>query len=130
MDAEKLTDLLAGSSQELNEAKYIPWWEGDHEEAVYRYDIFEEKDVKTNKCAYDQNRKKPGGDVQAVSPAAGPAPLLGPAVNRGPEAQPDELRHRASAMGLAPREGQVQQSRPAPESSTLPSCSSFPQRPP
>lgn len=46
MDAEKLTDLLAGSSQELNEVKYIPWWEGDHEEAVYRYDIFEEKDVK------------------------------------------------------------------------------------
>lgn len=59
------------------------------------------KIVKTNKCAYDQTRKKPGGDVQAVSPAAGPAPLLGPAVNRGPEAQPDQLHHRASARGLA-----------------------------
>lgn len=77
--------------------------------------------MKTNKCAYDQNRKKPGGDVQAVSPAAGPAPLLGPAVNRGPEAQPDQLRYRASAKGLALREGQVEESRPAPESSTLPS---------
>lgn len=65
-----------------------------------------------------------------MSPAAGPAPLLGPAVNRGPEAQQDQLRHRASARGLALREGQVEQSRPAPESSTLPSCSPSPQRPP
>lgn len=68
--------------------------------------------------------------MQAVSPATGTAPLLGPAENRGPEAQPDRLRHRASAEGLTPREGQVEQSRSAPESSTLPSCSPSPQRPP
>lgn len=65
-----------------------------------------------------------------MSPAAGPAPLLGPAENRGPEAQSDRLPHRASAQGLAPREGQVELSLPAPESSTLPSCSPSPQRPP
>lgn len=37
---------------------------------------------------------------------------------------------RSSTKGLAPLEGQVEQSRPAPESSTLPSCSPSPQRPP
>lgn len=46
MDAKELLDLLVISSQRTNSAKYIPWWEGNHEEAIYCYDIFEEKEVK------------------------------------------------------------------------------------
>ena len=46
MDAKELLDLLVTSSQRTNSAKYIPWWEGNHEEEIYRYSVFEEKDVK------------------------------------------------------------------------------------
>ena len=46
MVAKELLDLLVISSQRTNSAKYIPWWEGNHEEAIYRYNIFEEKEVK------------------------------------------------------------------------------------
>lgn len=81
--------------------------------------------MKKNNYAHDQNRKKPGYDVRAVSPAAGPASLPVLAVNRDPEAQEDELRHGAPGDALR-SEGQTELSLPAPESSTLPTRSPSP----
>ncbi len=40
MNISELTDMLVQSSQQYSQAKCNPWWEGDHEEAIYRYDIF------------------------------------------------------------------------------------------
>ncbi len=42
MDIQKLTDLLVSSSENYNQAKFIPWWEDDFENAIYRYSILEE----------------------------------------------------------------------------------------
>lgn len=69
-------------------------------------------------CAHDQNRKKPGSGVQAVSPAAEPAPLLGPAGNQGPEAQPQELCYGApgDALHAKVRPGKATQIPRAPPS--------------
>lgn len=40
MDIGGLTDMLVESSQQYPQAKCNPWWEGNHEEAIYRYNIF------------------------------------------------------------------------------------------
>lgn len=40
MNMNELTDMLVKSSQQYNQAKFNPWWEGNHEEAIYRYNIF------------------------------------------------------------------------------------------
>lgn len=45
MNVKELTDLLVESSQRNNSAKFIPWWEGNHKEAIYYYDIFEDEEV-------------------------------------------------------------------------------------
>lgn len=45
MDIKELTDLLVISSQRTNQSKYIPWWEDDFENCIYRYDIFEDETV-------------------------------------------------------------------------------------
>ncbi len=45
MNISELTDMLVTSSQQYNQAKFNPWWEGDHKEAIYRYSIFSEKDL-------------------------------------------------------------------------------------
>lgn len=38
--------MLVESSQQYSQAKFNPWWEGNHEEAIYRYDIFSEETLK------------------------------------------------------------------------------------
>ena len=40
MNINELTDMLVTSSQQYNQAKYNPWWKGNHHEAIYRYSIF------------------------------------------------------------------------------------------
>lgn len=40
MSINEITDMLVKSSQQYNQAKFNPWWEGDHEEAIYRYSVF------------------------------------------------------------------------------------------
>ena len=39
MDIKELTELLVTSSESFNQTKFIPWWEGDHENAIYAYDM-------------------------------------------------------------------------------------------
>lgn len=46
MDIRELTDILVKSSQRTNQSKYIPWWEDDFENCIYRYDIFGEEEVR------------------------------------------------------------------------------------
>ncbi len=42
MDIKELTDLLTKSATRLNESQFIPWWEDDFENCIYRYCIFPE----------------------------------------------------------------------------------------
>ncbi len=43
MDREELTKLLVESAEDnSSQDKFIPWWEDDFEEAIYRYEILEE----------------------------------------------------------------------------------------
>lgn len=51
MDIKEFTDLLVTSSENFNQAKFIPWWEGDHENAIYAYDILPAETVQAgNVC--------------------------------------------------------------------------------
>jgi len=45
MDLKELTELLVTSSEQFNQTKFIPWWEGDHENFTYKYNILPEKTV-------------------------------------------------------------------------------------
>jgi len=45
MEIKELTELLATSSQSLNQSKFLPWWEDDFANCIYRYDIFKEEAV-------------------------------------------------------------------------------------
>lgn len=45
MDLKELTELLVTSSEQFNQTKFIPWWEGDHENFTYKYDILPEETV-------------------------------------------------------------------------------------
>lgn len=45
MEVKELMDLFVESNQRSNQEKYIPWWEGNHEDAIYRYSIFEKEVV-------------------------------------------------------------------------------------
>lgn len=45
MNISELTDMLVTSSQQYNQAKFNPWWEGDHKEAIYRYSVFSGKNL-------------------------------------------------------------------------------------
>ena len=45
MDIKELTDLLVKSGETVH-CKYIPWWEDDFENCIYRYDIFKEGEIK------------------------------------------------------------------------------------
>ncbi len=42
MDVKELSELLTRSATRINQSKYIPWWEDDFENCIYRYDIFPE----------------------------------------------------------------------------------------
>lgn len=44
MDIKELTDLLVKSSESVRH-KYIPWWEDDFANCIYRFDIFKEEEV-------------------------------------------------------------------------------------
>ena len=54
MNIKELTDLLVTSSQRYSQAKFIPWWEGNHEEAIYCYDIFPEETVRDARACIDR----------------------------------------------------------------------------
>ncbi len=43
MDRKELTDLLVTSSECCNQSRFIPWWEVDHENCIYRYNMLEDK---------------------------------------------------------------------------------------
>ena len=45
MDIKELTDLLVNSCG-TNRCKYIPWWEDDFQNCIYRYNIFKDKEIK------------------------------------------------------------------------------------
>lgn len=45
MEVKELINLFANSSQRTSEARYIPWWEGNHEDAIYRYSVFTKEAV-------------------------------------------------------------------------------------
>ncbi len=45
MDLKELTELLVTSSEQFNQTKFIPWWEGDHENFTYKYNILPEETV-------------------------------------------------------------------------------------
>lgn len=47
MDLKALTDLLVASSEQFNQTKFISWWEGDHENFTYKYDILPEETVQS-----------------------------------------------------------------------------------
>lgn len=40
MDVKELTNLLTTSATMANQRNFIPWWEDDFENCIYRYDIF------------------------------------------------------------------------------------------
>lgn len=40
MDVKELSKLLTESATRANQSKYIPWWEDDFENCIYRYSIF------------------------------------------------------------------------------------------
>ena len=40
MNISELTDLLVTSSEQCNQTKFNPWWDGNHKDAIYRYSIF------------------------------------------------------------------------------------------
>lgn len=44
MDVKELTNLLISNS-ESNRCKFIPWWEDDFENCMYRYDLFKEEEI-------------------------------------------------------------------------------------
>lgn len=46
MDLKELTDLLVSSSQQFNQTRFIPWWEGNHEDFIYNYEILPQETVK------------------------------------------------------------------------------------
>lgn len=45
MNLNELTELLTTSSEQFNQAKFIPWWEYDYETVLYRYEILTEETV-------------------------------------------------------------------------------------
>lgn len=45
MDIKELTDQLVASSENYNQRIFIPWWEANHEEFIYHYNIMEEETV-------------------------------------------------------------------------------------
>lgn len=67
MNISELTDMLVESSQQYNQAKFNPWWEGDHKEAIYRYSIFSGKELEEARdCAAGCGKEElfsPVGDV-------------------------------------------------------------------
>ena len=44
MDVKELTALLVNSS-ENNRCKFIPWWEDDFENCMYRYDLLKKEEI-------------------------------------------------------------------------------------
>ena len=68
MDIKELTDLLVTSSEIFNQAKFIPWWEGDHENAIYAYDMLSAETVQ---------------EADACIAACGKEELLSPAGKMG-----------------------------------------------
>lgn len=45
MNVQELSKLLTESATRTNQSKFIPWWEDDFENCIYRYDIFSEDAV-------------------------------------------------------------------------------------
>lgn len=45
MDVKELSKLLTESATRTDQSKFIPWWEDDFENCIYRYDIFSEDTV-------------------------------------------------------------------------------------
>ncbi len=58
MNLKELTDLLVTSSERLNETKFIPWWEGDHENAIYRYDVLSAETIQDAEACIDACSKE------------------------------------------------------------------------
>lgn len=58
MDAKELSKLLTESATRTNSSKYIPWWEDDFENCIYRYDIFKEDVVKEAESCLEQCSKE------------------------------------------------------------------------
>ena len=58
MDVNELTTLLVSAS-ENNRCKYIPWWEDDFENCMYRYDIFKEEEIKNVEACVAECGKEP-----------------------------------------------------------------------
>lgn len=44
MDTKEMTDMLV-RSLESNNSRFIPWWEGDHEDSSYYYEMLKQEDV-------------------------------------------------------------------------------------
>lgn len=64
MDIKELTELLVQSSQQTNQSKFIPWWEDDFENCIYRYDIFKDSVVQEANAILEDC-----GKDQLVAPA-------------------------------------------------------------
>ena len=41
MNIKELTDMLALSSEDFHQSKFIPWWTEDYEKFIYRYHIMD-----------------------------------------------------------------------------------------
>lgn len=58
MNIKELEDMLV-SSFESNRNKYIPWWDGDHNNSDYYYNIFNDEEIKAvNECITACERKE------------------------------------------------------------------------
>lgn len=44
MNIQEMTNMLVNSF-ETNGGKYIPWWDGDHENSIYYYNIFSKEEI-------------------------------------------------------------------------------------
>lgn len=66
MNIQEMTDMFVNSF-ESNNGKYIPWWDGDHENSNYYYDIFRKEDIEgVHNCvmSYDKaDLLKPVGSM-------------------------------------------------------------------
>lgn len=68
MDLKELTDLLVTSSQRFNQTKFIPWWDGNHEDFTYQYEILPQETVQ---------------DAENIIAACGQEELLSPVGDMG-----------------------------------------------
>ena len=46
MEMKELIELLVKSSENFSSTSFIPWWDGDHKNTFYYYNMFEDHVVK------------------------------------------------------------------------------------